>query len=196
MDADAYANRPFETKQGYLFPKANLKRRRMMNGVLAFPSENLALKQMCEFAFESDLVPPWWPEDQQKAYLCIFGKSTYWGLPLFRLGPPMLYYYVSKGDETSMATPRTDLYSIPPRFRALWYDPDISKLDFLEWQDKMSIHFYGSWFRRMFLGVKSFNEGSLIDQLLKNHQIDPAEHPIWSALALFIIFNCDKSVPD
>ncbi|WP_282121568.1 hypothetical protein [Ruegeria atlantica] len=178
VDADAYANRPFETNQGYLFPQGNRNKQRLMNGVLAFPSGSLALKQMCEFAFESDLVPPWWPEDQQQAYLRIFGKSTYWSLPLFSLGPPMLYNYVSRSDENSMATPRTELYSIPPRFRALWNDPDISKLDFLEWQDKMSIHFYGSWFRRMFSGVKSFNEGSLIDQLLKNHQIDPAEHPI------------------
>ncbi|WP_037309064.1 hypothetical protein [Ruegeria halocynthiae] len=178
VDADAYALRPFETKQGYLFPVGNRKKQRLMNGVLAFPSGSPALRKMCDFAFESDLVPPWWPEMEKQAYQSIFGKSTYWSLPLFSLGPPMLYHFVSQSDEGSMATSRTELYSIPPRYRSLWNDPDMSKLDFLEWQDKMSIHFYGSWFRRMYAGVLDFNPGSLVDQLLKKHEIDPAEHPI------------------
>ena len=178
VDADAYALRPFQTDQGYLFPVGNRKKKRLMNGVLAFPSNSPALQQMYEFAFESDLVPPWWPRETQRAYLDLYGKSTYWSLPLFSLGPPMLYHYISGSDEAGRATQRTELYSIPPRHRALWNDPDISKLDFLEWWDKTSVHFYGSWFRRMFAGVQQFNTGSLIDQLLKKHGIDPAEHPI------------------
>ncbi|WP_170381912.1 hypothetical protein [Ruegeria atlantica] len=150
----------------------------MANGVLAFPTESPALEEMYRFAFESDLVPPWWPEDQRKAYLQVFGKSTFWSLPLFSLGPPMLFHFIYQTDEFKKAVPRNELYSIPPRFRSLWNDPDISKLEFLEWQDKMSIHFYGSWFRRMFAGVQSFNSGSLLDQLLRKHRIDPSENPI------------------
>jgi hypothetical protein len=178
VDADAYALRPFETRDGYLFPLGNRKKKRLMNGVLAFPSDSPALQEMCKFAFESDLVPPWWPEDKKQTYLRIFGKSTYWSLPLFSLGPPMLYHFVFQSDERGKAVPRTELYSIPPRFRALWNDPNISKLDFLDWQNKMSIHFYGSWFRQMFAGVNSFNPGSLLDHLLTKHGIEPAEHPI------------------
>ncbi|CUK16982.1 hypothetical protein RUE5091_04067 [Ruegeria denitrificans] len=178
VDADAYALRPFETKQGYLFPQGNKKKGRMMNGVLAFPSDSPVLKQMCSFAFDSDLLPPWWSAERQRAYLEIYGKSTYWSLPLFSLGPPMLYHFIYQSDERNRATARTDLYSIPPRYRSLWNDPDMSKLDFLDWQSKMSIHFYGSWFRKMFAGHQSFESGSLIDHLLKKHGIDPADHPI------------------
>ena len=72
---------------------------------------------------------------------------------------------------------RTDLYAVPPRHRSLWNDPDISKLDFLNWTEKTSIHFYGSWFRRIFKG-RDINPGSLVDTLLRKHGIDPNDHPI------------------
>ena len=88
-----------------------------MNGVLALPSSSEALKNMCEFAFESDLIPPWWPEQKQAAYVDIFGTSTPWSLPIFSFGPPMLFHYLFNSPENQMAVRRTELYSIPLRYR-------------------------------------------------------------------------------
>ncbi len=178
VDADIYALRPLETTSQYLFPRGNRRNQRLINSVMGFPKDSAALTAMCEFAFESDLVPPWWPEDKQKAYLDLYGKSTYWSLPLFSLGPPMLYYFISRSGEMEMATARGELYAVPPRFRRLWNDPDMSKLEFLDWQNKMTIHFHGSWFRGMFAEIGNLKKGALVDHLLQKHGIDPAEYPI------------------
>lgn len=178
VDADIYALRPLETKSEYLFPRGNRKNARLINSVMAFPKDSPALTAMCDFAFDSDLVPPWWSDETQQAYLGLYGKSTYWSLPLFALGPPMLYHFLTRSGEMNLATARNELYAIPPRFRRLWNEPDMSQLDVLDWQNKMTIHFHGSWFRNMFAGGDSLNPGGLVDQLLRKHQIDPAEHPI------------------
>ncbi|CUH50031.1 hypothetical protein [Ruegeria atlantica] len=177
VDADAYANRPFETKQGYLFPKANLKRRRMMNGVVALPSDSPALKKMCDFAFDSDLVPPWWAEDRRKNYIDIFGRSTVWSLPLSTFGPPLFFHYIYDTPEHDMCSARAELYAIPLRYRKHWNDPDMSELEFLDWQNKMSVHFFGSWFRKIFKDCE-IAKGSLVDTLLRKHGIDPSDHPL------------------
>ncbi|WP_170403293.1 hypothetical protein [Ruegeria arenilitoris] len=176
-DADAYAVRPFETKDGYLFPIANRGRRRIMSGVWAMPGESPALQNMCKYAFDSDLTPAWWSDQKKEAYRAIFETSTYWSLPLFSFGPPMLFHYIFDTPEHKMAGPRPELYPIPLRHRYLWNDPDMSKLEFLKWDKKMSIHFYGSWFRKIFQGRK-ISEGSLVDTLLCKHGIDPSNHPI------------------
>ncbi len=178
VDADIYALRPLTAKDGYLFPLGNKKNQRLINSVMAFPNDSPSLQAMCDFAFDSDLVPPWWPDAHKQTYLKLYGKSTYWSLPLFSLGPPMLYYFISQSGEMSRGVPRAELYALPPRFRHLWNDPDMSKLDFLDWQNKMSIHFHGSWFRKIFADVQSLNRGALVDHLLRKHQIDPNMHPI------------------
>ncbi|WP_170751471.1 hypothetical protein [Ruegeria lacuscaerulensis] len=177
VDADAYALRPFETNTGYLFPKANLARQRMMNGVVALPRDSSALQKMCRFAFESDLVPFWWSEDHQRVYRELYGRSSYWSLPLSTLGPPLFFHCLYGSPEHEMNSARTELYAVPLRHRRLWNEPDMSKLDFLEWQNKMSIHFFGSWFRKMFREME-INRGSLVDTLLSKHGIDPAKHPL------------------
>lgn len=178
VDADIYALRPLAAKDGYLFPRGNKKNQRLINSIMAFPDNSTALKAMCEFAFDSNLVPPWWPVEKQQAYLDLYGRSAYWSLPLFSLGPPMLYHYISLSGEMQHATPRADMYALPPRHRRLWNDPDMSKLDFLDWRNKMSIHFHGSWFRKMFVDSGTLKQGALVDHLLRKHQIDPNEHPI------------------
>ncbi len=177
VDTDAYALRPFETESGYLFPKANRKTRRIMNGVLALPGDSPALCNMCDFAFDSDLVPPWWSDQQKTTYLELYGKSTHWSLPIFSFGPPMLFHYIFPTPEHEMSVPRTLLYPIPLRHRSLWNEPDLSKLDTLNWQQQMSVHFFGSWFRRIFSG-RPINPGSLVDTLLRKHGIDPSDHPL------------------
>ncbi|SHE60701.1 hypothetical protein SAMN05444279_10511 [Ruegeria intermedia] len=177
VDADAYAVKPFQTDQGYLFPAANRRRQRIMNGVLALPGDSPALAEMCAFAFDSDLVPPWWPEEQQRAYLQIFGRSTYWSLPIFSFGPPMLFHYLYPTPEHAKAVSRKSLYAIPLRHRSLWNEPDQGKLEFLDWQNQTSVHFYGSWFRKIFKD-RAINPGSLVDTLLRKHGIDPNDHPI------------------
>lgn len=176
-DADAYAVRPFETQDGYLFPRAYFKKKRIMNGVLALPGDSPALRAMCDYAFDSDLVPPWWSEEEKAAYLKIYGRSTYWSLPIFSFGPPMLFHFLFPTPEHERAVARSVLYPMPLRYRALWNDPDQSKLDFLGLDKQMSIHFYGSWFRKVFLG-RQINPGSLIDTLLQKHGIDPSDHPL------------------
>lgn len=176
-DADAYAVRPFETKNGYLFPNANLKKQRIMNGVLALPSDSPGLQAMCKYAFDSDLVPPWWTQEHRETYRQLFNGSTYWSLPIFSFGPPMLFHFLYGTPEHEMAVHRSVLYPIPLRYRGLWNDPDLSKLDFLKWDQQMSVHFFGSWFRKIFLG-RQINSGSLVDTLLRKHGIDPSEHPL------------------
>ncbi|CUH45474.1 hypothetical protein [Ruegeria atlantica] len=177
VDADAYAVKPFVTNAGYLFPHAHVRHKRINSGVLSLPSDSPALKNMCEFAFQSDLIPPWWPEERQNCYIQMYGRSTLWSLPIFTFGPPMLFHFIQGTDEQKMQVHRLQLYSIPLRFRNLWNDPDISKLDKLDWQNKTSIHFYGSWFRKLLAG-KQINAGSLLDVLLKKHAIDPSAHPL------------------
>lgn len=177
VDADAYAVRPFETRDGYLFPKANLARQRMMNGVVALPSDSPALKKMCDFAFDSDLVPFWWSDDRKHAYRDIYGQSTYWSLPLSTLGPPLFFHSLYGTPEHDMSLPRVELYAVPLRHRGLWNEPDMSKLEFLDWQSKMSIHFFGSWFRKIFKD-REINSGSLVDTLLRKHAIDPSLYPL------------------
>lgn len=178
VDADAYALKPFETKGGYLFAKGLRQTGKVLNGVVALPKESAALKAMVDFAFEGDLIPPWWSENQKNAYLSIYEKATLWSLPLGSVGPPLWYHFISQTGEMKKSCPRPELYAIPLRYRHLWNDPDISKLDFLNWQDRTSIHFYGSWFRKIMAGRSEFNAGSLLDVLTKKHGIDPADHPL------------------
>jgi hypothetical protein len=178
VDADAYALKPFEAPDGYLFARGFKKSGRVANGVVSLPKDSVALTEMLKFAFDSDLIPPWWSEEQKDAYLALYGKATVWSLPIFSFGPPLWYHYLTKTGEAKQGTPRMELYSIPLRFRKLWDDPDISKLDFLEWQTKTSIHFYGSWFRKIMARRRRFRSGSLMDRLTKKHGIDPAANPL------------------
>ncbi len=89
----------------------------------------------------------------------------------------MLFHYIFPTTEHEMSVPRTLLYPIPLRHRSLWNEPDLSKLDALNWQQQMSVHFFGSWFRRIFSG-RPINPGSLVDTLLRKHGIDPSDHPL------------------
>lgn len=178
VDADAYALKPFAAREGYLFAHGLKKSGRVLNGVVSLPRDSAALSAMLDFAFDNDPIPPWWSEDQKNAYRSLYGRATVWSLPIFTFGPQLWFHFLTKTGEAKRATPRLDLYAIPLRFRGLWDDPDISKLDFLDWKSRTSIHFYGSWFRKIMAGRKTFNSGSLIDVLTKKHGIDPAAHPL------------------
>lgn len=72
VDADIYALQPLKTNDGFLFPRGNKKNQRLINSIMAFPCDSEALTNMCKFAFDSDLIPPWWPEETRKVYLSLY----------------------------------------------------------------------------------------------------------------------------
>lgn len=175
VDADAYAIRPFETRNGYLIGGVAPKRRRIKNGVVRLPKESPALENMLDFVSSPECLPPWWGPKKCSAFRMIYGTSpTLKTLPLGAIGPEMFHYFMWQSGEIDMVLEDKELYALPFSTMSDWLAKPMDELEAPEWESKMSVHFFASFFRRRlrnFAKRGHIHPESLFAVLARKHDI-------------------------
>ncbi len=177
IDADSCALRRLESRNGYLLAGLCPNRRRILNGVVRLPKDSPALNAMLDFTTRKDCTPPWWDRKRRRAFARIYGAPpTLSALPLGTLGPEMYYHFLSAHDEPGGLLDHAELYALPFSSRRCWFDCPIETLDEHDWQDRMSIHFYASSFRkRLSRNSAPVHPQSLIAVLAHRHGVELPE---------------------
>lgn len=173
VDADAYAIRPFEARDGYLIGGLRPKKRRIKNGVVRLPKSSPALRDMLDFVSSPECLPPWWRRETRAAFRTIYGTSpTLTSLPLGAIGPEMFHYFMRKSGEVDKLLEERELYALPFSTQADWLLKPVEELAIHGWETRMSIHFYASYFRqRLARCMGRIHPESLFATLARKHDM-------------------------
>jgi hypothetical protein len=174
VDCDAYAVKPFQTKDGYLLSGRRDGRRRLRNGVISRPKDSPALLRWLDFVHETPCIPPWWDAQLKNQYVKLYGKrASFATLPLGVIGPLAAYYFLEQSGEIDLVFPESEYYALPFSSRLEWFAQDKGQLDTYDWQSKRSIHLFSSAFRTNFARRNNqIRRDSLIGKLIIKHGLD------------------------
>lgn len=182
VDADMYCHRPFAFESPYVYgwEKPGL----VCNAVLGLPKDSRTLSGLLTFFEDEYAIAPWLQTEQQAelqrekdAGTPVHMTEQNWGFT----GPASVTYFLQQTGEIDHAAPVEAFYpiSFPDRNKMIvsrhndWVDTQLTEKTY-------GIHF---WARRMKprLQEKENNtprRGSLLDNLLAKHDIDPSAAPI------------------
>lgn len=181
-DTDAYCMRPFTTDTGHFFGWES--EHHINGGVLGLPPDSPALAGLLEMSGDEYGIPFWYSDAaraklqaQADAGNPVHVSELPWGV----WGPHAVTAWLHRTGEDKYAFPREVLYPIPfdMRRRMVKAGRKASAEAFLT-DRTVSIHLYGRRIRD-FLSSRPGglpDEGGLIDDLLKKHNIDPKAAPI------------------
>lgn len=179
-DTDAYCLRPWHPVDGHYY--AYLTPGQVASGVLALPSDSATLKALDAFTRDPYPIPGWIrPRAQRRLQAAkdagepVHVKDMAWGT----WGPEAVSYFLTQTGEVRHALPQEVLYPIGFAERGFMLRPARASVATLP-EVATSVHFYGSRMRRML--TRRFNgippEGSLLDELVRRHNIDMDAAPI------------------
>ncbi len=178
-DTDAYCYKPFNFSQDHVYGFFDDE---IANGVLRLPPNSPTLKAYDAFLEEDEPDAKFLPEHIRQNYKIVRaeGKSIpIEAMPWGTSGPKALTYFLQQTGEIRHAQPEKVFYPMtwPTRRRFLR-----RPAKFMEITDEstISFHFLGRIVRRIlseeFEGLPK--RGSILDQLCKEHEIDPKLAPI------------------
>lgn len=180
VDTDAYCVKRFEPIDGHFYGRESEKH--VNGGVLALPQNSETLRELLDFTSDEFAIPPWLrPRERNRMEKArddghpVHASEMPWGT----WGPHAVTYFLKKTGEIKYALPRSGLYPFSFKDRVKMIRTSTNADEFLT-DETYSIHFYG---RRMRPRLARENDGvprtgSLIDRLLRHHDIDPRMAPV------------------
>lgn len=185
-DTDAYCVKRFKSPNGHFYGWESTTH--INGGVLALPQDSETLGALLELTSDEFGIPEWYGkahraelEAARDAGNPVHAGELRWGV----WGPHAITHYLKKTGEVRYALPPESLYPFGYKDRLLMLRPDYDMSSHVT-DNTYSIHFYGRRMRRALIktGDGLPPKGSVLDQLLKKHKIDPHDAPMQS-YALF-----------
>lgn len=180
VDTDAYCCQPWDLPEDSHFHGWISDDKPMVNnGVLGLPKDSETLRLMLEFTADPYPIPPWFSAKKQADLMALKqdGKGVHVSdLPWGVLGPNALTWFLKESGEIRHAQPGHVLYPVPfARAGIVFNAARRAKADGYIKPDTLSVHFWGRRFRNIAATYGGIPEaGTLVDDLLKQHRIDPA----------------------
>lgn len=183
VDADMYCNRTFDFDRPYVFGWEKTSHL-VCNAVLGLPPESKTLTALLEFFEDEYAIAPWlrpWQkrdlQAEKDAGKPVHMTAQSWGFT----GPTSVTHFLRETGEIRYAEPESTFYPVSFKHRnKMILSRKNHFVDEKIIPDTRGIHF---WARRMKprLAEKEGNRpqsGSLLDRLMKKHEINPDAAPI------------------
>nr|WP_325250524.1 hypothetical protein [Amylibacter sp.] len=179
-DTDAYCMKKFETPNGHFYGWESDKH--INGGVLGLPSDSDTLRELLEFTSDEFAIPTWYGDEYTRelqeardAGNPVHASEQPWGV----WGPHAVTHFLHKTGEAKYALPQEGLYPFTYRDRRMMLKRNFDTTPYVT-ENTYSIHLYG---RRMRARLVEKEGGephpkSLLGQLIKKHDIDPAKAPL------------------
>ena len=175
-DTDAYCHKPFRTETGHFFGWESGSH--INGGVLGLPQDSDALGQLLEMTNDEYYIPEWYTGgagDKMRAARDAGNPVHVSDLPWGVWGPHAITHFLKKTGEDKYAFAIPALYPVPfARRRFMGKVGKRVRVDRWITDETISIHLYGQRIRAFLSQMENGKpeEGSLIDHLIKKHNID------------------------
>lgn len=179
-DTDAYCHRPFETDNGHFYGWESSSH--INGGVLGLPPDSDTLNQLLEFTADEYAIPPYYGKDYEKdltdakaAGTPVHVSEQPWGV----WGPHAITHFLHETGEVKYALPQDALYPFTFKDRRNMLKRKFDTSGIIT-ENTRSIHFYGRRMRKRLVEKEGGipHHKSLIGELLKKHDINPALAPL------------------